>query len=454
MSMTRRHFHRTALTAGAAAAIGMFGRTAAFGASASGYRAMVGVFLFGGNDGWNMVVPTDPATYGAYLASRGTVALAPGSLAPLAGSGYALHGAMAPLASKWDQNALSLVLNTGTLAVPLDKTTYAQRPDLRPTNLMSHSDEQEHWQGLRARSVSRDGFMGRLTDRIAASGGVPPLMSFAGNNVALIGQRAKSIVLPSTGSLTRSATSTSAVDQAFAAFSSGAGLGTLTESTAATYTDAYDMTRATATVLGQSSSVDAYFVDPDTGAALGSDLANQLKRVARMIEAHGTFGHARQSFFVSHGGYDTHDNQVTPGETGKGTHAALLRELAVCLAAFHNAMLALGLGDNVTAFTMSDFGRTYKGNAQYGCDHAWGSNHLVLGGGVTARGVFGRYPDPTLGGSDDISWEGRFLPTTSQEEYIGAILRWHGVSDADMGYVVPNWSTWSSNGRAPLALFA
>lgn len=453
MSITRRHFHRAALTAGAAAAIGMFGRTAAFGATSSGYRAMVGVFLFGGNDGWNMVVPTDPALYGAYLASRGTVALAPGALAPLAGSGYALHGAMAPLAAKWNQGALSLVLNTGTLAVPLDKTTYAQRPDLRPTNLMSHADEQEHWQGLRARAVSRDGFMGRLTDRLAASGSVPPLMSFAGNNIALIGQSAKPIVLPATGALTRSTSNNSAVDQAVAAFASGAGLGTMTEATAASYTDAYTMTGATASVLSQASTVDAYFVDPATGAALTTDLANQLKRVARMIEAHGTLGHARQSFFVSHGGYDTHDNQVTAGDTGKGTHATLLRDLAVALAAFHDAMLALGLGDNVTAFTMSDFGRTYKGNAQYGCDHAWGSNHLVLGGGVTARGVFGRYPDPTLGGNDDIAWDGRFLPTTSQEEYIGAILRWHGVSDADMGYVVPNWTTWSTGGRAPLGLF-
>ena len=454
MSMTRRHFHRTALTAGAVAALGMFGRTAAYGAPANGYRAMVGVFLFGGNDGWNMVVPTDPATYGAYLASRGTVALAPSALAPLAGSGYALHGAMAPLASKWDRGALSLVLNTGTLAAPLDKASYVQRPDLRPINLMSHADEQEHWQGLRARAVNRDGFMGRLTDRIAASGGVPPLMSFSGNNVALIGQSARPIVLPATGSLTRYTASNSAVNQAVASFSSGAGLGAITESTAASYAEAYDMTGATAAVLGQSSAVDAYFVDPSTGAALTSDVANQLKRVARMIEAHATFGHARQSFFVSHGGYDTHDNQVMAGDTGNGTHAALLRELAVALAAFHDAMLALGLGDNVTAFTMSDFGRTYKGNAQYGCDHAWGSNHLVLGGGVAARGVFGRYPDPTLGGNDDIGWEGRFVPTTSQEEYIGAILRWHGVSDGDISYVVPNWSTWSTNGRAPLALFA
>jgi uncharacterized protein (DUF1501 family) len=452
MIISRRHFHRMAAGTGAAAALGMFGRGAAYGAPASGYRAMVGVFLFGGNDGWNMVVPTDPATYGAYLSSRGTVALPPSAVTPLSGSNFGLHGAMAKLSPIWDQGAMALVLNTGTLAVPLDKATYNQRIDLRPTNLMSHSDEQEHWQGLRAQGTNRDGFMGRLNDRIA-NGGIPPLISFAGNNVALIGQRAQPLVLPARGVLTRTDSGNSAIESAVSAFAGGSGLGTVSESTAATVSDAYAMTGATTAVLGSTGTTEQYFVDPDTGAALTSDVAAQLKRVARMIEAHGTFGHARQSFFVSHGGYDTHDNQLTAGSPAAGKHAALLKDLALALAAFYNAMQALSLSDSVTTFTMSDFGRTYKGNAQYGSDHAWGSNHLVIGGGVTQRGVFGRYPDPTLGGADDISNEGRFLPTTSQEEYLGAILRWHGTSDADMPYVVPNWSTWSTNGRGPIGLY-
>ncbi|MBW6531652.1 DUF1501 domain-containing protein [Sphingomonas sp. RRHST34] len=452
MLMSRRHFHRLAVSTSAAATLGIFGRGAAFGATTGGYRAMVGVFLFGGNDGWNMVVPTDPATYGAYLQSRGTVALAPGAIAPLSGVPYGLHKSMARLSELWDRGAMSLVLNTGTLAAPLDKATYTARPDLRPTNLMSHADEQEHWQCLRPQGTSLDGFMGRLNDRLAA-GAVPPLMSFAGNNIALIGQTSRPLVVPATGALTRLTSGQSSIDTAVASFADGSGLGTLSESTGATYSDGYAMMGATASLLGQTSSVDGYFVDPDTGAALTTDIANQLKRVARMIEGRGTLGHARQTFFVSQGGYDTHDNQVAAGDTGSGRHAGLLKDLALALYAFYNAMQGLALQDQVTAFTMSDFGRTFKGNAQLGCDHAWGSNHLVIGGGVAQRGVFGRYPDPTLGGSDDISWEGRFLPTTSQEEYIGAILRWHGVSDADMPYVVPNWATWSSNGRAPLALF-
>lgn len=450
--ISRRHFHHMAMSAGAAAALGMFGRGVAYGAPGSGFRAMVGVFLFGGNDGWNMLVPTDTAAYSAYVSSRQTVALPPSGIVPLAGSGLGLHKAMASLAPIWDKGAMALVLNTGTLATPLTKATYLSRPDLRPSNLMSHSDEQEHWQGLRAQSVNRDGFMGRLHDRMGA-GGVPPVISFGGNNIALIGQQAQPLVLPSRGVLSRYGTNSSAIDAAVNSFAGGTGLDDITASTADTVRDAYAMSAATSAVLGATGSVEAFFVDPATGAALTSDVSQQLKRVARMIEARATFGHTRQSFFVSQGGYDTHDQQVTFGNVVTGTHANLLGDLALALAAFYKAMEALGLQDNVTAFTMSDFGRTYRGNAQLGSHHAWGNNHLVIGGGVTPSGVFGRYPDPTLGGADDVSNEGRFLPTMSQEEYLGAILKWHGVSDADMPYVVPNWATWSTNGRGPIGLY-
>ncbi|MDR6788478.1 uncharacterized protein (DUF1501 family) [Sphingomonas sp. BE138] len=453
-SISRRHFHHMAMSAGAAAALGMFGRGVAYGAPGSGFRAMVGVFLFGGNDGWNMLVPTDPAAYSAYVASRQTVALPPSAVVPLAGSGLGLHQAMASLAPIWDAGAMALVLNAGTLAAPLTKATFVSRPDLRPSNLMSHSDEQEHWQGLRAQGVNRDGFMGRLHDRMGAGSGVPPVISFAGNNVALIGQQAQPLVLPSRTVLTRADSGNPAIEAAVSSFAGGTGLGDdVTQSTAETLKDAYAMTAATSAVLSATGSVEAFFVNPSTGAALTSEVAMQLKRVARMIEARSTFGHGRQSFFVSQGGYDTHDNQVTGGNVAAGTHANLLGDLALALAAFYKAMQSLGLQDNVTTFTMSDFGRTYRGNAQFGSDHAWGNNHLVIGGGVTPKGVFGRYPDPTLGGADDISNEGRFLPTMAQEEYLGAILKWHGVADGDMPYVVPNWGTWSTNGRGPIGLY-
>jgi uncharacterized protein (DUF1501 family) len=453
MCMTRRHFHKFVAGAGAAAALGQLARTSAIAAGGSGYRAMVGVFLFGGNDGWNMVVPTD-TRYAGYASSRGTVALAQGKLTPLSGVPYALHPAMAPLRALWDEGALGLVLNAGTLHAPLTKALYQSRADLRPTNLLSHSDEQAHWQGLRARTDNYDGFMGRIADR-SNRPPTPALISLGGSNLAVIGQAATPLVLPSTGTLGRNgyAAGSSAKNAAIDAFASTAGLGTVADVTAAQVTAAYTQAITANTILSATSAVDAHFVNPATGAALTSDVSRQLARVARMIEARGTLGHDRQTFFVSQGGFDNHSGQVG-GDTSTGTHANLLGDLALALAAFHNALKAIGAADAVTTFTMSDFGRTFRGNAQNGTDHAWGSNHLVMGAALRPRSVHGLYPSTVLGGADDVSTEGRFLPGIAQEEYLGAIARWHGVTDTDMPYVMPNWSTWAGGGRGPLPLFA
>ncbi|MHA6719881.1 DUF1501 domain-containing protein [Sphingomonas sp. RS6] len=453
MTLSRRDFVRLTAGTGALAALGQFGRSAALAAPSGGYRAMVGIFLFGGNDGWNMVVPTD-SRHAAYLAARGSVGLPRAALTPLTNTAYALHPAMAALRPIWDEGALSLVLNAGTLFAPLSKSTYLARPDLRPTNLMSHSDEQDHWQGLRAREASRDGFMGRIADGMAA-GRLPSLVSLSGSTLATIGRRTTPFVLPPSGLPPRLGWSGSggAKEAAVAAVANGTNGDPVMDNVAATLTASYEQAATANSILSGSSSVDAYFVDPATGAALTSDIADQLAGAARMIEARGTLGHSRQSFFVSQGGYDHHANQVQGGNPTLGQHATLLGDLALAMAAFHRAMKGLGVAANVTTFTMSDFGRTYLGNAQNGTDHAWGNNHLVMGGDVARGGIFGRYPDPVLGGNDDITAQGRFIPGIAQEEYLGAIAKWHGVPAADLPSVFPNWSTWSSGGRGPLPLF-
>lgn len=451
-NLSRRDFTRLIAGTGAAAAFGQLARTSAIAATSSNFRAMVGVFLFGGNDGWNMVVPTD-TRYAGYAAARGTVALAQSALTPLSGAPFALHPAMAALNGVWAEGALGLVLNTGTLYAPLTKSLYQTRGDLRPTNLLSHSDEQAHWQGMRARSENYDGFMGRLTDR-SIDAPSPSLISFAGSQLGIIGQRSSPLILPSTGTLTRTgyAAGSTPKNAAIDAFANGSTLGTITDATAKQISAAYTQATSANTILTATSTVDSYFVNPTTGAALTSDISRQLLRVARMIEARDTLGHGRQTFFVSQGGFDNHSNQVN-ANTATGTHANLLGDLANALAAFHRAMKAMGMTENVTAFTMSDFGRTYRGNAQLGTDHAWGSNHIVLGGALKAQATHGLYPSTTLGGADDVASEGRFLPGIAQEEYIGAIARWHGVAESDLPYVFPNWATWTSNGRAPLGLF-
>jgi uncharacterized protein (DUF1501 family) len=453
MDLSRREFGKMLAGAGAAAAFVQLGRSAAIAAPVTGYKAMVGIFLFGGNDGWNMVVPTDTTRYGLYASTRNAALVLPqANLAALTGTNYGLHPSLAALKPVWDEGGLNVVLNTGTLYQPLTKAQYVASPDLRPVNLMSHADEQAHWQGLRARDINVDGYMGRLSDRVAQAT-IPALMCFGGSQLCLLGKSTSPLVLPSTGTVQRYSTTGNAADpmvfartNAVSAFADGSGQGAVTQTTATGFSTAYDQVVQANTILSATSTVDQYFVNPATGTALTSDVARQLIRVARMIEARSTLGHSRQTFFVQQGGYDTHSGQIS-------AQASLFTDLAYAMLGFNKAMKALGLNENVTCFTMSDFGRVYKGNAQGGSDHAWGSNHLVMGGALNARQVLGTYPSQVMGGADDVVGDGRFIPTIAQEEYIGAIARWHGVADADMPYVFPNWATWNGGGRGPLGLF-
>lgn len=459
MSLSRRGFGRLIAGGSALAAVGQLGRASSVAQTVPDYRAMVGVFLFGGNDGWNTVVPTD-ARYAAYASTRGaSLALPQAKLLPIAG-GMGLHPSLAPLMGAWNEGAMGVVLNTGSLYRPLNRAMYLSNPELRPLNLMSHTDEQLHWQGMRVRSPNLDGYMGRLADKTPATP-IPSLISIAGSNVITIGQSSSPLVLPSNGTIVRngfaSTTSDAAVlarQAAFDAFADGSAGGSVTDVTAKTIGGAYaQAVTANAIISATTSTVDAYFKNPATGAALTSDVSRQLLRAARMIEARGVLGQNRQVFFVGQGGYDTHSNQVDAADTTTGNQANLLSDLAMALAGFYNAMKALGVAGKVTAFTMSDFGRVYRGNAQRGSDHAWGNNHLVLGGALKPKQVLGRYPDQVLGGAEDANTDGRWIPSTAAEEYIGAIASWYGVPAADMSYVFPNWATWSTAGRGAIPLF-
>jgi uncharacterized protein (DUF1501 family) len=453
MTVSRREILKLTAGGSAVAALGQLSLSSAFAADSSGYRAMVGVFLFGGNDAWNMVVPND-GRYADYAKQRGSgIALQQSSLIPLTGTAFGLHGAMASLKPAWNEGALGLVLNTGTLFAPLTKSLYTSRPDLRPVSLMSHEDQQNQWQGMRMRSQNSSGFLGRINDRAKAAD-LPPLISIAGSQLALIGDRTAPLILPSSGAIVRSgynAASTDAVVKARQAaidvFADTSSYGAVTDLTSKSISSAYAQAVTANAILGSTTSaVDKFFVNPTTGAPLTSDISRQLLRAARMIEARNTLDHAKQTFFVSQGGYDTHTSQLN-------AHTGLYGELAMALAGFYAAMKALGLQNNVTAFTMSDFGRVFKGNSNGGTDHAWGSNHLVLGGALAKGKIHGRYPEMTFGGAEDSSNDGRWIPSIATEEYIGAIAQWYGVSQADLPYVFPNWAAWSGGGRGPVQLF-
>ncbi len=205
MSFSRRDFSKLIAGAGVFAAATQLGQAASIAQSVGGdYRAMVGVFLYGGHDGWNMLVPTD-GRYSAYASARGSaLALRQQALTPLAGVPFGLHPSLAPLKKAWTEGALASVVNTGSLLQPLNRTMLAQRPDLAPLNLMSHSDEQNHWEGMQVRNASQTGFLGRLADRMAPTA-TPSLISFAGSSLALIGSQSSPLILPYSGGLERQA---------------------------------------------------------------------------------------------------------------------------------------------------------------------------------------------------------------------------------------------------------
>jgi uncharacterized protein (DUF1501 family) len=182
---------------------------------------------------------------------------------------------------------------------------------------------------------------------------------------------------------------------------------------------------------------------------LTTEIARELYQVAKLVASNATVGGNRQVFFTSMGGFDTHGGQVVSGAPTTGIHASLLKDLSDAMAAFSKAMDAVGLGNAVTTFTESDFGRTFLPNSSLGTDHAWGSHHLVMGGAVRGGATYGTYPDLTLGGVNDVgtnTWEqqGRWIPTTSVDQYAATLLGWFGASDGQNGTILPNLANFGS----------
>jgi len=419
----------------------------------AGYKAIVALFMHGGNDANNMLIPND-TRYAGYAAARGgAIAVNQGDLAPLAGTPMGLHPSLASLAQLWNQGDLNWVQNTGVLLQPLTRDQYTNNPTLRPVNLFSHDAQQNLWQTGGAASELITGWMGRAGDRLVDVGHVYPSVSLSGAQRALIGNRNSPLLISSSNLALRNynpndmdandVARRAALDGLLAA-PQQSNLGDLT-------TGIIEGDLAAGAVLndvlnGDQSIVDANFVDP-AGNPVDSSLATALKRIARLIEARGVLGATRQTFMAETGGHDNHRGQA-------GTHASLLLNISRCVYAFQNTMRALGVADDVTLFSMSDFNRVLKGNGSAGSDHGWGSHHFVVGGALQPNQLLGTFPDLIMGGPDDARTDGRWIPTTSVEEYAGALVRWLGVSDADMPYVFPNWSNWNGGGRGPIGLFA
>ena len=421
------------------------------GAPQPDYKALVCLFLAGGNDANNLVIPTDAATYAAYAAGRGALALPQNAVLPITphtndGRTWGIHPAMTELRNLFNSGQFAVLANVGTLAYPMTKAQYISGSVPRPSQLFSHNDQQVEWQSSIADKPFVTGWGGRLADltnAFNANNRISMSITLNGQNSFQVGKSIDQYAVGTGGAiaLTGTGTGTSVNGLRTAALNDALAMqnGNLFETAfGGVTTGALGASSLVSSVITGASPFTALF-----NAANNSGLAQQLHMVARLVNAQQSLNLKRQIFFVRVGGFDLHDNQVTAGATTSGAHANLLRDISLSLNAFNNALTQIGAQNQVTTFTSSDFGRTYNTNGD-GSDHGWGSHHFLMGGAVQGGDIYGKMPTFAIDGPDDTG-RGRWIPTTSVDQYAGTLAKWFGVSATDMPVVLPNLGRFASS---------
>jgi uncharacterized protein (DUF1501 family) len=417
-------------------------------ASLSGYRALVCVFMYGGNDSNNMIIPMDTTGYSNYASARasqstGGLALDQSTLRPLIEKNgtvaYAMHPNMPEIATLYQSGQLATLFNVGSLVGPLTKAQYLSPAKSglaygNPINLFSHEDQQFQQQATALDSlVTTTGWGGRMADVLGSVGGSLPMnISIAGNATLLGGANSQPLGLPSRGTLNVSGFDTSSAGMTRqAAYLQMAG-----QSSNSVLVQSFGVQQSAAVALAGNVNPVLKLTTTVTGPAftgLTSSLSYQLAQVARLIENRTNLGNpTRQLFFVSVGGsFDTHSNQIV-------NQAPLLADVSASLNAFNNALGLIAAQSMVTTFTLSDFTRTLKPASDGGSDHAWGGHHLIMGGAVKGGQSYGTFPQLILNGPDDVTNAGRWLPTTSVDQYAATLATWFGLTTSQLATVFPN----------------
>ena len=412
------------------------------------YKALVCVFLYGGNDYGNTVIPYDTANYNAYAGIRTGISLARDTLLPLTPLAALPDGRQMAFPPQWtgckslfDDGRLGVVLNVGTLVQPTTLAQYNAKSVPLPPKLFSHNDQQSVWQSSLAEGAT-SGWGGRMGDLFLNSNSTSTFtcVNVSGNAVFMAGQTAVQYQVSSDGAVALNAAhgtifGSQACADALRAITTTARPHLFENELATIMKRAVDAEALLGTALASGPTLTTPFDSTNS-------LAMQLRMVARMIAARNALGTKRQVYFVSLGGFDLHDFLPTQ-------HPGLLTQVSGALKSFYDATAELGVANAVTAFTASDFGRTLSSNGD-GSDHGWGSHHMVVGGAVRGGRFHGKLPATSVNGVDDVG-QGRLLPSTAVDQLGATLATWFGASPTDLPVVFPNIRNFDANA---LGLFA
>jgi len=425
-TISRRNFLGMTASFGALAALSNFSALTASAQSTGDYKALVCIFLFGGNDGHNTVVPLSGSEFSSYQTLRGGMALAPNEVLAINSNGtqYGLHYALPELQNIYNQGKMAIVANVGNLVRPTTRTDLTQVP----TQLFSHADQVGQMQSGAPDGSLGTGWGGRTSDAMInsnAGSNFPPSISFNGSSLFSNGGQIQSASLQPGNDLSQYAMSV------YPPAHSAARQQAQTEIVNAV--SSFNLVNSANKVVSNANNLSAILQNAGNGGITtpfpSTAIGNQLKEAAKMISLRASVGINRQVFFCGLGGFDTHGAQSY-------TQWDLLVQISQALGAFYTATQELGVADKVTAFTASDFGRTLQPSGS-GTDHGWGSHHLVVGGAVNGGSIYGAFPSMAIGASHFLDNRGILVPTTSLAQYGATLAKWFGVNDSALNSVFP-----------------
>ncbi|HGF5223573.1 DUF1501 domain-containing protein [Vibrio parahaemolyticus] len=428
MDISRRNFLKSTASFGAIASLGLPGYSLA--APSNDFRALICVYLAGGNDAINTILPLSDFHYNQYANVRGSLSVAKNTIIPIGLNAndannnavpLGLHPKLSALAPLFQQGDANLVLNSGILSQPVTKQAIEQGDVPLPEQLFSHNSQTASWLRGGMDASTNLGWAGRMLDVLTSDAQITPLYSVHGDTLWLKAMEHRQTVLKKDKAVQLTAVGNPVYEEIYQKL--------LSQSADNPFSGHFNLMVDESMMMSNILAEQLKLID-DAPLFSSSTLGKQMQTVYKLIASQSALSQQRQVFFVKHTGYDLHDSQLA-------RHPLLLEDLATNLNAMYRAVDKLGMSKNVTTFTMSDFGRRMTNNGN-GTDHGWGGHQLLIGGAVNGSAPIGTWPELTLRGQDDYS-KGRLIPAIAADQVGSTLAQWMGVSDnAALEYVFPN----------------